>query len=212
MRTSSLCSVQVPGVWVPWLWAYCGEISFYWLSSGTSQLCIWLYIPYQVIFQDYFWIKTHHFVPQINNSKCVPNQCHPPDKQTKRCNKTSKGLWGFLVGFLKLPWTFYVHHIFCVPDWNFELSSLLLKKVHLWEGPPWWLSGKESACQCGRLRYHPWVGNIPCRRKWQSTQVFLLGKSHEPRSLVGCSPWGCERVGLNVVTKQQQQIYEKRDY
>ena len=127
----------------------------------------------------------------------------PSPGQTKRCNKTSKGLWGFLVGFLKLPWTFYVHHIFCVPDWNFELSSLLLKKVHLWEGPPWWLSGKESACQCGRLRYHPWVGNIPCRRKWQSTQVFLPGKSHEPRSLVGCSPWGCERVGHSLATKYQ---------
>ena len=134
MRTSSLCSVQVPGVWVPWLWAYRGEISFYWLSSGASQLCIWLYIPYQVIFQYYFWIKTHPFVPQINNAKCVPNQCHPPDKQTKRCNKTSKALWGFLVGFLKLPWTFYVHHIFCVPDLNFELSSLLLKNFYLWEG------------------------------------------------------------------------------
>ena len=28
------------------------------------------------------------------------------------------------------------------------------------------------------------------RRKWQSTVVFLLGKSHGQRSLAGCSPWG----------------------
>ena len=28
------------------------------------------------------------------------------------------------------------------------------------------------------------------RRKWQSTPVFLPGKSHGQRSLVGCSPWG----------------------
>ena len=30
------------------------------------------------------------------------------------------------------------------------------------------------------------------RRKWQPTPVFLPGKSHGRRSLVGCSPWGHE--------------------
>ena len=30
------------------------------------------------------------------------------------------------------------------------------------------------------------------RRKWQPTPVFLPGESHGRRSLVGCSPWGCE--------------------
>ena len=42
-----------------------------------------------------------------------------------------------------------------------------------------WHNGKESACQCRRCKvcmFHPWVGKIPCRRKWQSTPVFLLGK------------------------------------
>ena len=28
--------------------------------------------------------------------------------------------------------------------------------------------------------------------QWQPTPVFLPGKSHGRRSLVGCSPWGCE--------------------
>ena len=28
------------------------------------------------------------------------------------------------------------------------------------------------------------------RRQWDSTPVLLPGKSHEQRSLVGCSPWG----------------------
>jgi len=23
-------------------------------------------------------------------------------------------------------------------------------------GLPWWLSGKESTCQCGRRGFHPW--------------------------------------------------------
>ena len=38
--------------------------------------------------------------------------------------------------------------------------------------------------------FDPWVGKIHWRRKWQPTVVFLPGKSHGCRSLVGCSPWG----------------------
>ena len=30
------------------------------------------------------------------------------------------------------------------------------------------------------------------RRQWHPTPVLLPGKSHERRSLVGCSPWGCK--------------------
>ena len=30
----------------------------------------------------------------------------------------------------------------------------------LGEGLPWWLSGKESACQCKRHGFHPWTGRI----------------------------------------------------
>ena len=29
---------------------------------------------------------------------------------------------------------------------------------------PWWLSGKEPACQCRRYGFNPWVRKIPCRR------------------------------------------------
>ena len=31
--------------------------------------------------------------------------------------------------------------------------------------------------------FDPWVRNIPWRRKWQPTPVFLLGKPHGQRSL-----------------------------
>ena len=36
----------------------------------------------------------------------------------------------------------------------------------------------------------PWAGKIPWTRKWQLTPVFLPGKFHGQRSLVGYSPWG----------------------
>ena len=44
--------------------------------------------------------------------------------------------------------------------------------------------------QGGRPGFNPWVGKIPWRRKWQPTPVFLPGKSHGLRSLVGYSPRG----------------------
>ena len=52
---------------------------------------------------------------------------------------------------------------------------------------------KKSTCQCRRLKrleFDPWVRKIPWSRKWQPTQVFLPGKSHEQRSLARYSPWG----------------------
>ena len=55
-----------------------------------------------------------------------------------------------------------------------------------------WCSGKESACQCRRHRFNPWVRKIPWSRKWQPTLVFLPGKSHG-QSLEGYSPWGCKK-------------------
>ena len=56
-------------------------------------------------------------------------------------------------------------------------------------------SGKIAACQCGRcksLRFDPWVKKILWSRKWQPAPVFLPGKFHGQRSLVGCSPQGCK--------------------
>ena len=47
--------------------------------------------------------------------------------------------------------------------------------------------GKEPACDVGDPGSNPWVGKIPWRRKWQPTPVFLTGKFHGQRSLVGYS-------------------------
>ena len=55
---------------------------------------------------------------------------------------------------------------------------------------PRWCNGKESACQCRRRGFDPWVGKIRWRRKWQPTPVLMPGESHGQRSLSGYSPWG----------------------
>ena len=52
-----------------------------------------------------------------------------------------------------------------------------------------------------RLKHLPamwetWVGKIPWKRKWQPTPVFLHGKSHGQRSLVGYNPWGSKESDM----------------
>ena len=50
--------------------------------------------------------------------------------------------------------------------------------------------GKASAYNAGDPGFNPQVGKISWRRKWQPTPVFLPGKSHGRRNLVGYSPCG----------------------
>ena len=57
-----------------------------------------------------------------------------------------------------------------------------------------WLSGKESACQSRTHTFNPWVRKIPWRRIWQPTAIFLPGKSHGQRSLVGYNSWGLKEL------------------
>ena len=47
-----------------------------------------------------------------------------------------------------------------------------------------------------RHRFNPWVGKIPWSRKWQPAPVFLPGKSHGQRNLVGYSLWGCKELDM----------------
>ena len=53
-----------------------------------------------------------------------------------------------------------------------------------WGGLPWSFRWQSICLQCRRPGFDPW------RRKWQPTPVFLPGKSHGQRILVGYSPWG----------------------
>ena len=64
-------------------------------------------------------------------------------------------------------------------------------------GLPRWLCGKESACQCRRLRRcecNPWVEKIPWSMKWQPALALLPEKFQEQRSLAGYSPLGHKKL------------------
>ena len=59
-------------------------------------------------------------------------------------------------------------------------------------------SGTEPTCQGKRPGFNPWVGEMPWRRAWQPTPVFLPGDSHGQRSLAGYT--------VCRVTKSQLQL------
>ena len=63
-------------------------------------------------------------------------------------------------------------------------------------GFPGGSDSKKICLQCRRCRFSPWVRKIPWRRKWQPMLVFLPGKFHGQRSLVGY-PHGVARVRLS---------------
>ena len=79
-----------------------------------------------------------------------------------------------------------------------------LPPVSIWPGFPGVSVVKKFTCQCRsrrRFKFDPWVKEIPWRRKWQPTPVFLLGKSHWQRSLVGYRSRGCKESGTTEVTE-----------
>ena len=58
------------------------------------------------------------------------------------------------------------------------------------------LALQETACNIGDLGSIPEPGSSPWGRKWQYTLVFLPGKSHRHRSLVGYSPQHCKELDM----------------
>ena len=70
---------------------------------------------------------------------------------------------------------------------------------------PQWLSSKDSACQCRKCKFDPWVGKMPWRRAWQPTPVFLPGESHGLRSPTGYSPQGVKELDITEHTHRLQE-------
>ena len=96
----------------------------------------------------------------------------------KRQLKMPKGK-SYLLQFSLWPWE-TVTHGDCGNSnaWDWILSSPL----------PWGLSWQRICLQFRRPGFSPWVREIPWRRKWQPTPVFLPGEFHGQRSLVGYGP------------------------
>ena len=151
--------------------------------------------------------------PPINHN--VHSICHSTNDSSKHCwlcpsYRHTESLWAGPQKYKKETFNNQSKRGLAKREWRdlqkasshtFRLknasSFLHLRKHHIyfaWISRVWDFPGgseSKSIClQCGRPRFNPWVGKIPWRRKWQPTPVFLPGKSHGRRSLVGYSPWG----------------------
>ena len=66
------------------------------------------------------------------------------------------------------------------------------QRIWLWApgrlGFPGGSDSKESACQCRKPRFNPWVRKICWRKKRQPNPVFLPGEFNGPRRPAGYSP------------------------
>ena len=49
-------------------------------------------------------------------------------------------------------------------------------------------------------------GGDPCRKEWLPTPVFLSGKFHGHRSLVGYCSWGCKELDTTEQIHTQAQM------
>ena len=88
-----------------------------------------------------------------------------------------------------------------VVDWNELTDSKLFERL------PWWLSGKESACQAGDLGLIPGSGRSPGKGNGNSLHYSSLGNSMD-RGIWWASPLGCkeshttERLNNNKLFKR----------
>ena len=80
--------------------------------------------------------------------------------------------WGYRNGMnWETETDMYTLLILCIKYMGFPGGSDGLRQVK--NPPAMW-----------RLRFNPWVGKMPWRRKWHPTPVFLPGESHGQRNPV----------------------------
>ena len=98
-----------------------------------------------------------------------PHLYNPMDRET---------WWATVYGVAKSWMWLHFHFHFQNTGWELDRSF------------PSGSDSEKSSCNAGDPGSVPRSGWSPWRRKWQPTLVFLPGKSHGWRSLVGYSPWG----------------------
>ena len=86
-------------------------------------------------------------------------------------------------------------------EWMANISTVIVQR---WDELGFQAAQGEAPSGDSGQGFHPWVGKIPWRRKWQPTGVFLPGKSHEQRSLEGYSPRGHTESGMTEHTHVSQ--------
>ena len=107
--------------------------------------------------------------------------CHPVD-----CSLAGSSLHGILQARV-LEWVaISFSRVSSQPRDQTRVSCIVGRCFNLW--------ATREAMQDTRVQSLGW--EIPWRRQWQPTPVFLPGKFHGQRSLVDYSLWGCKELDM----------------
>ena len=163
------------------------------------------------------------FQTTLNNRSCIRQSEYSIEFQS--CKWTGQNILREepSVNYLFSPFSQGLHHTHCHPPatafplsqtsllsvstWIWALTELLRNRGYLGgsvvKNPPamqetWvWSLGPED----------PGVGRIPWRRIWLPTLVFLPGKCHGQRSLVGYSPWGWKESDADMTEQLNSRVW-----
>ena len=153
---------------------------------------------------------TPQLEPLRRNGRAHAPQARPGSAEETHSLKNSKrGKWDRVLVYkysqlgqgtlfsasLALSMVFDTKGFACTVSFNPTSPIIILLYPFYRQWLPRWLSGERIYLQCRRRRRHrrpeldAWIRKIPWRRKWHPTPVFLPGKPHGQRSLLGYSPW-----------------------
>ena len=86
-------------------------------------------------------------------------------------------------------------------DWatklNWTVQTTIFKIDKPQRGLPWWLSGKESTCQCRRHGFNPWVRKLPLEKEMATHASTLAWEI----------PWTEESFKLQSMVLQKNQTW-----
>ena len=140
----------------------------------ASEIDKWICLMGSLVLR--YFILSNLVCPRLSTIEDETSHCFR-EGQTKFRTEISTGL------------VFKIDHL--KKKWGDLLGSPMVKMGFL-AG-----STVKNPCLC-RCGFDPWLRKISWRRKWQPTPIFLSGKSHGQRSLVGYSPQGCKsRIWLS---------------
>ena len=101
---------------------------------------------------------------------------------------------------------FESQEVYSTEFWLLECFHLALTSRELSESGGARVKNLLPMQETQETRFCSCVRKMPWRRKRQPTPVFLTGKSHEQRSLVGYSPWGHKETWLSTHTHTTEWI------
>ena len=111
---------------------------------------------------------------------------------TEKCSSTQITSWNLIKSFI---------FIFEQNKIATRLVENAIKKDKRWTKKNWPQRHKNDTGNRNNILICNYIFREICwRRQWQPTPVFLPGKSHGRRSLVGCSSMGSPRVGHDWAT------------